>query len=144
MSLGKWAKGLQLQMGDGGGPEQFTTIAEVKDLTFPLLSVDQLDGTNHDSPDDWEEIIPTILRHPEVTFKVNFLPNAATHNGATGYQSIAQNKTLRNWKLVIPQFSGPPTYAFAAYVVGVSILGPVAGLLEADITLKPTGSVDIP
>jgi predicted secreted protein len=141
--LGKAAKGLQLKMGDGASPEAFTTIAEVKDITFPLMSVDQLDGTNHDRPGDWAEIILTILRHPEVTFRVNFLPNHATHNNATGYQGLAQAKTLRNWQLVIPQFANA-TYAFQSYVTGVSILGPVAGMLEGDITLKPTGAVTIP
>jgi predicted secreted protein len=141
MSLARWAKGIQLQLDDGAGA--FSTIAEVKDLTFPLGTADILDATNHDSADDWEEIIPTILRHPEVTFKVNFIPGHATHDGATGFQSLIEAKTLRGWKLILPT-SGSPTYEFNAYVVGVSIAGPVAGLLEADVTLKPTGPTTIP
>jgi len=48
------AFGTLLKIGDGGGPESFTTIAEVRTLGGPELSRDTVDVTSHDSTANWE------------------------------------------------------------------------------------------
>ena len=54
------AYGTLLKLGDGGTPENFTTIAEVRDIGGPELGADVVDVTSHDSPGAWEEVIETI------------------------------------------------------------------------------------
>jgi predicted secreted protein len=138
--LGQWAFGTLLQVGDGATPtESFTTIAEVRDITGPEISMDTEDITPHDAADGWEEFIPTILRSGEVTFDVNFVPSNATHGDTSGgLINLLKNRTLRNFKMVLPT---TPTYtwSFAAYVTGFRNSEPVGGALAASVTLKPSG-----
>jgi len=137
--LGRWAFGTLLQMGDGAGPEVFTTIAEVKDIDGPDISMDTEDITPHDAVGGWEEFVPTILRSGEVTFDLNFVPSNAQHGDAAGgLINLLKNRTKRNFKLVLPT-SPTYTWSFAAYVTGFSNSMPVAGVLGASVTLKVTG-----
>jgi len=137
--LGRWAFGTLLQLGDGAGPEVFTTIAEVKDIDGPDISMDTEDITPHDAVGGWEEFIPTILRSGEVTFDLNFVPSNAQHGDTSGgLINLLKNRTKRNFKLVLPT-SPTYTWAFAAYVTGFSNSMPVGGVLGASVTLKVTG-----
>lgn len=137
------AIGTLLKMGDGGSPtETFTTIAEVITASGPDISVDTEDVTNHDSTNDWEEHIPTILRSGEVTFGINYNPVAATHDATTGLLADLEAKTLRNFQLVLPD-DASTTWEFSAYVTGFSPTWDAAGKLGADVTLKPSGDLTL-
>jgi len=141
--LGRWAFRTLLQLGDGGGPEAFTTIAEVKDISGPDISVDTEDITPHDAVGGWEEFIPTILRSGEITFDLNFVPSNAAHGDTSGgLINLLKNRTKRNFKMVLPT-SPTYTWAFAAYVTGFSNSEPVGGVLGASVTLKPTGALTL-
>jgi hypothetical protein len=121
-------------------PEGFTTIAEVKDISGPDLSADTEDVTAHDSEDGIEESIPTILRTGEVTFPVNFVPGHATHGSSAGGLIHAwRNRVLKNYRLVMAPAIGY-TWAFTAYVTGMSFGNPVGGAAAADVTLDVTGA----
>jgi len=136
--LGRWAFGTLLQLADSGGTV-FTTIAEVKDIDGPDISMDTEDITPHDAAGGWEEFIPTILRSGEVTFDLNFVPSSTQHgDNANGLIGLLKARTKRNYKLVLPSSPGHE-WAFAAYVVGFSNSMPVGGVLGASVTLKVTG-----
>lgn len=120
-------------------PEEFATLAEVKDIEGPDISLDTEDITPHDAIGGWEEYIPTILRSGEITFDLNFVPHNPQHGDfAGGLISLLKNRSRRNWKIVLPT---SPSYewTFAAYVTGFSNSMPVAGVLGASVTLKVTG-----
>ncbi|MGE5619533.1 MAG: phage tail tube protein [Sphingomonadaceae bacterium] len=128
--------GTLLKIGDGGEPEQFTTIAEVTNIQGPGLSMDTVDATSHDSPSYHEEIIAGIKRSGEVTFSINFVPTHATHNPSTGLLRDWANRTKRNFKLVFPDV-GNTTWTFAAFVTGFQPTAPAGSeKLTADVTLK--------
>jgi predicted secreted protein len=138
---GRWAFGTLLQVGDGGSPtESFTTIAEVKDISGPDISIDTEDITPHDAVGGWEEFIPTILRSGEITFDLNFVPSDSLHGdfSGTGLIDALKNRTKKNYQLVLPT-SPTYTWSFAAYVTGFSNSEPVGGVLGASVTLKVTG-----
>lgn len=130
--------GTLLQMGDGGGPEVFTTIAEVRDISPPALSRDTDEVTHQTSPGAWEEVIATILRSGTVTFDVNWLPGDATHDTSDGLLSKLISGEKTNFKLIFPD-SGTTTWAFAAIVTGFAPSGAVSGTMRGSVTLKPTG-----
>ena len=130
--------GSLLQVGDGAGPEVFTTIGEVRDISGPEYGADTVETTNHSSPGGWEEHIATILRSGEVTFEVNYDPTMATHNVATGIKGDLVDRALRNFKLVRAD-AGTTTDTFAAFVTGFKESHPVNGKITANITLKLTG-----
>lgn len=128
--------GTLLKIGDGGAPEQFTTIAEVTNISGPSLSMDTVDVTSHDSPNYHEEVIAGIKRAGEVTFSINFVPTHATHNPSTGLLRDWVNRTRRNFKLVFPD-AGATTWEFAAFVTGFQPTAPAGSeRLTADVTLK--------
>ena len=130
--------GTYLQIGDGGTPEAFTTISEVRDISGPSLAVDTEEVTNHDSAGGWEEYVATIKRSGEVTFDINYEPTETTHDAGTGLIADMEALTFRNWQLV---FTDPvaTTWSFAAYVTGFEPSAPVAGALSASVTMKLSG-----
>lgn len=127
------ARGTLLQIGDGGGPEVFTTIAEVKDIQGPSFASDTVEVTNHDSS-AWKEYVTTLKDGEDVTFDVNFF-NHTTHQALwTDFNS----QVRRNFKIVFP-LSPVVTLAFAAYVSNIGHAAPVADVLSRSVTLKVTG-----
>ncbi len=126
--------GTFLKIGNGGTPtETFATVLNVGDIEGPDLSLDS-------SPDGWSEHIGTILNGGEVSFPVNYIPGAATHDMETGLQADMINRTKRNFQLVYPDVDGNG-YAFTALVTGFKVKAPVKGTLRADVKLKITGDV---
>lgn len=132
------AIGTLLKKGDGQVVEVFATIAEVKDITGPELSLDVQDVTSQDSEDGWEEVVPTILKSGKVTFDLNFIPTDETQDAHTGLISDMVGKVKRNFKLIFPD-AAATTWSFAAYVVEFKPTAPVSGILTASVGLKITG-----
>lgn len=130
--------GTLLKIGDGGGPETFTTIAEVIDIKGPKLKANTEDTTNHSSAASFEEFVVTTLSAGEISFKINFVPTGATHSYSTGLLKDFVNKTMRNFKLVLPNI-GATTWTFAAAVTAFDLDAPTKGKLSADVTLKING-----
>ncbi len=132
------AFGTLLKIGDGGGTEVFTAIAEVTKLSGPSLSLDTIDATHDASPGGFKECVAGLLDAGEVKFDVNYKPTETTHNATAGLLRDMVNKTKRNFKLVFPD-SGSTTWSFSAFVTKFEPDAPVDGKLGASITLKITG-----
>lgn len=116
-----------------------TTIAQVKSISGPGLSLDTEDVTSHDSTGGWEEVVGTILRSGEVSFEIVYDPNAATHKYAVGgLLSDLVLKTAVSYTLVFPSVA-TVTWTFNAFVVGFEPGAPADGALTASVTLKITG-----
>lgn len=127
-----------LKIGDGGGTEVFTTIAEVRDIDGPAFALAVEEVTAHDGNGS-REFVATIKEVGEVSFELNF--NKATTQGFTGglYNDFS-NKTKRNFQIVLPT-TVAATGAFAAHVIGFKFKAPVEGVLRADVTLNVTGAL---
>ena len=138
MTLAIAAQGTLLRVDDGAG--NFTTIAEVKDISGPELVSSFMDVTSHDSVDYTREFINSLRDPGEVTFSINYVPGNATHNMSAGLASLQQNRTLRSYQLVFPD-AGTTTWEFDAYVSRFAPRAPVDGPLGADVTLRVTGTV---
>lgn len=130
--------GTLLKMGDGGGPEVFATLGEVLDIEGPELEMEIEDATNHSSTGGWEEKLPTILKAGTVSFEVNYLPENASHNYATGLLGKLAGRTKKNFQLVFPN-TAATTWSFSAYVAKFKPGMPVRGKLIGSITLEITG-----
>jgi len=137
MTQVKSSFGTFLQMGDGGAPEAFTTIAEVGDIAGPAVSRDTEEVTNHSSPDGYEEFINTIKRSGEVSFPINFIPDNPTHDQATGLLGVLDTGVLKNWRLLLSTTGR--RWQFAALVTNFEGASPVVGKQSADVTLKISG-----
>lgn len=129
-------KKLKLQIGDGGGTEVFTTIAEVTNLKGPSEKAAQLDATSFDS--DAMEFIAGLSDNGEVAFDLNFVgSNAQQQQLRTDLR--AGNK--RNFKILVNDNAvTPTTVAFAAIVTQAPELsGGVNAVLKGSGTLKVSG-----
>jgi hypothetical protein len=131
----KAAFSARLQKGDGGSPEVFTTIAEVKDIEGPEIRSLFEEVTSMDSADGFAEKIPTTREASDVTFQVNMLQDDATQNGLRADLAAG---TYRNFRLLLP-----PGYtkriSFGGYVQSIGQSAPVKGALTSAMSLVVTG-----
>lgn len=130
--------GTLLQIDDGAG--NYTTVAEVKDITGPGYEADTIEATNHSSSGAWREWLSGLLDGGEVTFDVNYLPGNATHDeSASGLFGLLLNRTRRNFRLVWP-VTPTERVTFLGIVTGFEPSAPVDDVLTASVTVKVTGS----
>ena len=130
--------GSLLKIGDGGGPESFTTIAEVTDISGPGGTTNMIDVTSHDA-NGYTKQIPGLKTVGDVTFDI-FFNAGATQGFASRLYLDWVNKTKRNFQIVIPTTS-PKTGSFAAYVSGWDPSFPVDGAITVSVTITVDGSV---
>lgn len=119
----------------------YTTIAEVKDITGPDISVDVVDVTNQDSPDNFEEIMPTLKKGGTTSFDVNFLPTNATQDSTTGLLSFLYTRAVHNWQIILPGTG--LSVQFTGYVVKWGPKFPIANVATASIDIRVSGPVII-
>jgi len=136
MTSAVFAHGTLLKLGDGGGPETFATIAEVRGISGPSLAADAIEATNHDSEEAWREFIGGLKDGGEVSFDINFIPDEGTHDASTGLASKVGYKD--NYQLVFPT-SPAVTWSFPAVLTGFEPTAPIDDVLTAAITLKVAG-----
>ena len=130
--------GTYLKLGDGGTSEVFATIAEVKDIKGPKLSLETEDVTSHDSTDGWVEHIGTLLDGGDVSFELNWLPANATQSFSAGLLKDMVGRTKRNFQLVVPAATSL-TWTFAALVTEFQPELKVKGAQVASIKLQISG-----
>jgi predicted secreted protein len=126
----------------GGLAEVFTTIAQVKNISGPGMSLDVEDVTTHDSTGSWEEVVATVLRSGEVTLDLVWDPASATHGWGIGLLAVMPRRATRNFQALFPD-TGATTWSFAAEVTGFEPDAPHDGALTASVSLKLTGSVTL-
>ena len=140
------AFGTILAYGNSETPtEEFTKVAQVKDIKGPSMSRDTIDVTNHQSPGGYGEFLASFADGGEVTFTVEYDPGDVTHDQTTGLLKMMGETTRRNWRLIFPVVTNTPgTYRglqFLAIMTGFSPSAEVKGSLTADITMKVAGAV---
>lgn len=139
MTLGTSGFGTLLQIGDGGAPETFTTIAEVVTIGGPGITRETIDMTNHSSVNSWREKISGLLDGGDINFTINYLPVAATHKKSAGgiLQDLVDGPQ-RNFQLVWPD-SGATVWICLCVVAGFTPNAPIDDKLSADVILTLAG-----
>lgn len=120
-----------------GGSPSYTEIAELREITPPALTRNEIELTNHNNEDD--EYIVGIRRHGTLTFNLNFVPQNATHDHETGLQSAWFDGTRDIYRLTYPDGT---QWLFSGFVTNIAPSAPVDDRLSADITIRPTGRHD--
>lgn len=140
------AFGTILAFGNAETPsEEFTKVAQVKDIAGPSMSRDTIDVTNHQSPAGYAEFLASIADGGEITFTIEYDPEDASHDQTTGLLYLMGITTRRNWRLIFPIVAINPGeyvgYSFSGLVTGFSPNAPVKGSLTADVTIKVAGAI---
>lgn len=126
------AFGTQLQRGNGAGPEVFTAIANVTDITPPGIERETIDVTTHGSPDQWREHIGGLKDGGEVSIDINYDPRV--HDSLI---ADLDDPNPRNYKVVWPGTLGD--WAFKAILKGFEPEAPHDDKLAASLTYKVSG-----
>lgn len=130
------AYGTLLKRGDGGSPETFTTIAEVKSISGPNMSSDVIDVTTHSSAaaGAWREKIASLIDPGELSFDINLIPASSGH---ISLRTDFVNRTKRNFKIQFPDV-GLTTWSVEGIVTGFECEAPTDDVLAASITITIT------
>lgn len=131
------AKGTQLQVGDGAEPEVFTTIPQVGDIDGPGGDTNEIDVTDHDSPDGTDEFLPGTLNPGDVTFPFHYDPEAALHQQLMQDQ---KDQVTRRYRIVYTKADND-TYEFSAYPSRIRQGAPVKGALQWQGALRVSGTI---
>lgn len=126
--------GTLFQIGDGAGPEVFTTIAEVRDISGPAIRQMVEDATHMESPDGYAEKVPTIREAGDVTFQMHLVAGNATQDLLRADLNAG---TKRNFRIVVG--GATKRWAFTGYVTEVGSSHPVKGVMVNDVTISLTG-----
>ena len=132
--------GTLLQRGDGVQPtEGFTTVAEVKDIEAPEMTLNTHEVTHQESPDAHMERIGGLLDTGELGFTINYRPDNATHDDATGLIADMRAREVKNYRLQFPDTSATK-WTFPGLVTSFKAKAPVDGVLEADVSVTVCGA----
>lgn len=131
------AYGTLLKRGDGGSPETFTTVPEVRSISGPSMETDEADVTTHSSAASgaFREFILTLIDAGSVEFDINYVPSDPVH---IGLRNDFLNRTKRNWQLVLP--GAVQTISFAGYVKTIPFEFPVDNAVTQKLTIRCTGA----
>ena len=129
-------QGTLVKRGDGGSPEVFTTIGEVR--SFGGLgggASAEIDVTHFGSTA--KEWLTGLKDEGEITIDCNFLPDDTQQQGLW---SDRTNATLRNFTITLTD-SPATVFSFAAYVKSFEITGQYDDAVRATATLRISGPV---
>ena len=115
--------------------EDWTTVGGTKDLEFPDDESDEIETTSNDSSGAYRQFMPSPLSTlAEVEYEMNFR--------ATEWLTLANmkaNKTITDWRLVLQ--NDRQTYMqFCAWIKKIGGAIPMEEIVQASITLRPTGA----
>lgn len=127
------AQGTQFKRGDGGSPETFSLIKEIKTFSGPQASAAEIDVTSLDSTA--REFIAGLVDFGEFSAQGNWLPQDVVHKAL---RTDFINRTTRNYQLLFPDAT---LASFAAFVKEFPVSGGVDQALEASVTWRITGPV---
>ena len=130
------SQGMTIARGDGASPESFTTIPEVRAISGPDGSANQIDTTDLSS--SAKEFRMGLRDEGSVTLDMMFIPANAVH---AGLRTDRANRTERTFRLTFTD-SPPTVWEFSAYVQGLSISNEVDSTTDATVTLLITGGVE--
>lgn len=126
--------GTLFQVGDGGGPEVFTTVGQVVDITPPAENLSIVETT--DMEDTIKRKIGALVDYGQAQVELIWDPSNA---GQEGLRTDLRAKTARNFKVVFPTPANK-TWSFTALVTAISPSVPLEEKLTSTITLELDGS----
>lgn len=123
--------------GGTAGVEEFTTIAEVTNISGPGRSLETIDATHMESTDAYREYLPSLKDGGELNFDLNYLPADANQ---LGLSEDMENRIRRNFRIVWTDVANS-TDQFSGYVTSFEPSAQIDDKLSASCTIKVTGAI---
>lgn len=112
-----------------------TTIAQVRDIGGPGVSMDTIDVTTHDSTDAWREFIAGLKDGGEVSLDLVYDPDNASQ---TLLRTDLDARTVNTYSITLTDAT-PATITFSCLVTAFEPSAAVEDELGLSATLKVTG-----
>lgn len=128
--------GTLLQLSDGAASNpQFTTIAHVRTMVPPPVSVGATELADHDMENTKMYLPNGLADLGEAEFQVYLDPQDAGHQEL---MTLARSHSIEDWRIVLPDSAG--TFAGPAYVSKFEVgdIDANDGVLEATFALQAT------
>ena len=125
---------LLVKIGDGGAPENFTTVAGLRATTLSFNST-TVDVTNADSVDQWRELLAGAG-----VKSAAFSGSGVFKDGASdeSLRSAFFNQTAPNFQVIVPNFG---TVAGAFQIASLQYEGPYDGEVKLSLSLASAGAL---
>lgn len=132
------AYGTLLKRGDGGSPETFTTVPEVRSISGPSMETDESDVTTHSSAAQgaFRQFILTLIDAGTIEAEMNYVYSDPVH---LAIRNDFLARTTRNWQLVLP--GAVQTISFTGYVKSLPLDFPVDDAITVKLTIRLSGAV---
>lgn len=124
---------LLIKIGDGGSPENFTTVAGLKARTL-AFNATTVDITTADSTDMWRELLAGGVKSATISGSGVFKDAASDAALRVAFFNVAVN----NYQIVIPSF-GTVTGPFK--ITALQYDGPYDGELKMSLSLASAGAL---
>lgn len=135
-SNAKFGYGTLVKMGDGGTPETFTAIAELRgDIGFDGMESDEIDITTHNNAVNGraKEKIPGLIDPGNLAIEINYIANDATH---VAVRNAWVNQTKKNFQVLSPYGD---LITCQGYIMSLPITFPVNDSINAKVKIMLTG-----
>lgn len=139
-TTGRTGIGVLLKMGDSASPEVFATIANCTNLEAGGVTLNFEDATHLDSPDFYEEFLPTLKSAEQWTFTLQWDPNHPTHDGTTGLRKKLEDRLLTTFRVdpsAIGLDEGIEADCYVGQLGNISITP--TGVMTQSCSLRPRG-----
>jgi len=137
VSNAKTAIGTQVKRGDGGTPETFTKIAEVRSVKGPSQDVNIIDVSNFDSAGGYEEYAIGLKKGAALSCTVNLVPQDPVYKSLL---SDYEARRIGNYQVILPDASST-TGSFTAFVSKLDRSLDVKSVMVVTIDLQITGAI---
>lgn len=124
---------LLIKLGDGGAPENFTTVAGLR-TTQLAFNATSIDITNAESPDMWRELLDAGIKSAAISGSGVFKDAASDAALRTAFFS----QLLKNFQIVIPHFG---TVSGPFKITQLQYEGPHDGEVKISLSLASAGAL---
>lgn len=135
-SAAKSTFGITLEMETSEGSGVYVAIAELVECQTLNLSRDSIEVTNHDTSNNFKEMIKALCDQGELAFTANWLVDNAGQNSTTGALSDFFDDDKRRWKITLEAGVYITTYGF---LTKASSDGPVSAARQLKASLRAVG-----
>lgn len=121
----------------------WVTVAEQVTVSGPSLSSDDVEVTNHDSPNSTKEYIPALMDTGEISFNGNFIPSNASQQQLLTDQV---NRTVSDWRIVLPDAvaeANRTRWSFEGYIKSIDFTYPTPTQMTINATMKLAGTATL-
>lgn len=120
------------------------SVAGLSNVDTPSGTTEEVDGTGHDSPGGYRELIPGLKDAGEVSLEGFYDPNDESHDGAAGLPYLWGTGDVVAWRVRSPAHGANSGVEFDGYVSAFQATFPVDGLMGFTATIRASGPTTFP